>query len=180
MTIAMHYTLAAEAGNPVNWEFLPFVTILVVFGITLWLLSKFVWPIIVKALDERNEKIRSEIAHAEEAREQARAALHEYEQNLAEAREEASRMIAQARADAKATAEELRARNEQEITAMKDRATREIQAAKQAAINELHAEATTLAMAVATKILEREITADDQQRLVQESLDELSATTQPN
>lgn len=177
MAFDLHYLLAAEdaAANPLIVELLPFITILVVFGLTFWLLKDKVWPLILGGLDERNEKIRAEIQAAEESNQQARAALAEYEQSLAEAREEAAKMVAQARADAKATADELRARNEQEIAAMKDRATREIESAKQNAINELHAEATTLATAIAGKILEREVTTEDQQRLINESLDELSA-----
>ena len=47
-------------------------------------------------------------------------------------------------------------------------------AARQAAVNEIHAEASNLAAAIAGKILKREINAGDQQRLVEESLQELS------
>ena len=82
-------------------------------------------------------------------------------------------MIAKARTDAKAVAEELRKRNETDLTEMKQRATRDIDIAKTAAIVELHAEATVLAASIASKILQREITAADQQKLVEEALGEL-------
>jgi F-type H+-transporting ATPase subunit b len=62
---------------------------------------------------------------------------------------------------------------------MKHRATQDLQTAKRAAITELHAEAATLAAQIAAKILQREISADDQQRLVDESLEELT-TAQDN
>ena len=83
-------------------------------------------------------------------------------------------MIAKARADAKAVAAELRARNEADLAEMKRRATQDLQTAKRAAITELHAEAVTLAADIAAKILKRQITAEDQQRLVDESLEELT------
>ena len=51
-----------------------------------------------------------------------------------------------------------------------------IESAKKAAIGELHSEASTLAVAIATKILKREISLDDQQQLLDESLEELSGT----
>jgi F-type H+-transporting ATPase subunit b len=155
-----------------NW--MPAVTTLVVFGIAFIFLAVKVWPQITKGLDDRQNKILQEIESAEEARRQADAALEEYRENLATARQEASDMIAKARSDAKATAESLRAQNETELSEMKDRATRDIGAAKRAAITEIHDEAATLAASIATKILQREITSDDQKRLVEESLRELA------
>jgi F-type H+-transporting ATPase subunit b len=59
---------------------------------------------------------------------------------------------------------------------MKNAATADINAAKKAAIGELHAQASTLAVAIAGKILDREISADDQQALVNESLAEMAET----
>jgi F0F1-type ATP synthase membrane subunit b/b' len=53
------------------------------------------------------------------------------------------------------------------------RATSDIEAAKSAAVAEIHSEAATLAAAMAGKILRREITPKDQQKLVEESLSEL-------
>ncbi len=155
-----------------NW--LPAVTALVVFLIAFGFLYVYVWPMIVKGLDEREKKIRDEIAAAEAAREQAKAALAEYQDSLARAREEAGQMIAKARADAKAVADELRSRNESELTDMKQRATKEIESAKQAAIGALHAEASNLAVSIAGKILQREINTRDQQMFVDESIKELA------
>jgi len=165
---------ASEDGNVVSIQFLPLITTIVVFVIAFLILKSKVWPRITAGLDERDNKIRGEIKAAEDAREQANAALREYEESLAAARKEASEMIAKAKASAKAAADELRQRNEDDLAEMKQRASKEIDAAKHAAINEIHAEAATLATQVAGKILQREINADDQQRLVEESLRELS------
>src|SRR5205085_8352748 len=93
-----------------NW--LPAVTALVVFLIVFGFLYVKVWPMIIKGLDEREKKIRDEIAAAEAAREQAKSALAEYQRNLSQAREEASAMIAKAKSDAKAVADDLRSRNQ--------------------------------------------------------------------
>src|SRR5262245_38230110 len=132
----------AQVLDTSNW--LPGVTALVVFAIAFAVLAIWVWPKIAKGLDDRDRKIREEIEAAEEAREQAKEALAEYQQSLASAREEANRMIAQAKSDAKAAAEELRASNQTELAEMKQRATREIESAKQAAINEIYNEASGL------------------------------------
>ncbi|MBT8484642.1 MAG: F0F1 ATP synthase subunit B [Phycisphaerales bacterium] len=166
------HILAAE-GNPVAVQLLPLVTTVVVFGIAFFILSKNVWPRITKGLDDRDNKIRDEIKAAEESREQARAAQAEYESSLKEARQEAAEMISKAKNDAKAAADDLRQRNEQELADLKQRAQRDIQTAKQQAVTELHSEATALAASIAGKILQREISVQDQQRLVEESLREL-------
>jgi F-type H+-transporting ATPase subunit b len=164
----------AHAAGPMAFEWVTFVSSIVVFLIAFFILWRLVWPKITRALDERDQKIRDEIRSAEEAREQAKAALSQYERELAGAREEASRMIQQAKSQAKAAAEELRKRNEQELGELRQRATREIETAKQAALSEIHAEAATLATRVASRILQREISVDDQRRLVDESLEQLS------
>lgn len=162
----------AQVLDTANW--LPGVTALIVFAIAFAVLGIFVWPKITKALDDREQKIRDEIAGAEAAREQAKAALSEYQRNLAQSRDEANAMIAKARHDAKAVAEELRSRNEADLSEMKQRATREIEVARQAAVSSIYNEASNLAMSIAGKILNREITDRDQQHLVDESLRELT------
>lgn len=160
-----------------NW--MPAVTTLVVFLIAFGFLYVKVWPKIIKALDDRERKIREDIESAETAREQAKAALAAYEEELAGAREEAGKIIAKAKVDAKAVAEQLRTRNETELTEMRDRATREIETAKRIALTELHGEAANLAAEIAGKILQRQITPQDQQRLIDESLRELTSLRSP-
>jgi len=174
----MPFLLAADDPThaevmAVHW--MPAVTTLVVFLLAFGFLYIKIWPKIIGGLEDRQNKIRREITNAEEAREKANAALAKYEQELASARQEATELIAQARADAKAVAAELRQRNEVELGEMKRRATRDLQNAKHAAIMELHTEAATLAADIAGKILKREISAADQQRLVDESLAELAS-----
>ena len=165
---------AAEHAGVMDFNWLPAITALVVFLLAFGFLYIKVWPKIIKALDERQAKIRQEIESAEQAREKASAAQAEYERELANARQEASKLIAQARSDAKAVAAELRSRNEAELAEMKQRAMHELESAKRAAVSELHAEAAGLAADIAAKILKRAITPQDQQRLVDESLRELA------
>jgi F-type H+-transporting ATPase subunit b len=165
---------APEQPEIIAFNWLPAVTTIVVFVAAFGFLYVKVWPKIIGALDDRQNKIRQEIESAQEAREQAKEALAEYERELAGAHREAGEMIARAKADAEAAGAELRARNEAELAEMKLRATRDLETAKRAAITELHAEAATLATDIASKILKREISAEDQQRLVDESLEQLT------
>jgi F-type H+-transporting ATPase subunit b len=160
--------------SPFDIQFLTLGTTIVVFVLFLLLAMKFVWPHILKGLDERDQKLRDDLDAAEEARQQAKSALSEYELELSKARAEASEMIAKARQDAKSAAEELRSNNARELAEMKTAATADINAAKKAAIGQLHQEASSLAVAIAGRILDREISADDQKTLVDESLAEMT------
>lgn len=173
----LHLIAAADGSEPglLDPNLLANITGIMVFLITLVVLWLFVWPKITKGLDDRNEKILTEIKSAEDAREQAKTALADYERELARAREESSQMINDARAQAKQLAEELRAKNEQELADRMARANADIEAAKSAAVSELHAEAANLATMIAGKILKREINAADEKQLVDESLAELGS-----
>jgi F-type H+-transporting ATPase subunit b len=143
----------------------------VVFGV----LSIKVWPTIVKGLKDREMKIRNSIEEAESAQKQAKAALAQYEANLAAARAEAQKMLDDAKTQQTAIANELKAKADVELSAMRDKAKRDIDAAKAAAIAEIHAHATNLATSMAAKILKREINPGDQARMIQESLQEMGA-----
>ena len=82
-------------------------------------------------------------------------------------------MINDARTQAKQLADELRDKNEKELADRMARATADIEAAKSEAVADLHGQAATLATMIAGKILNREINAGDNQKLVEESLAEL-------
>jgi len=166
--------IASAEGTVTDIFPLTQVTAIVVFVIFLFIAMKFIWPIILNGLDQREQKLRDDLDAAEEARQQAKAALEEYERALSEAKAEATNMIAKAKQDAKSAAEELRSNNTKELASLKLVAAADIESAKQTAIGELHVEASTLAIAIASKILGREISDLDQQSLLDESLSELS------
>lgn len=176
MMLVPTFALAAEGVGAlpnVKQGLVTGITAIVVFLFVVAVLGAKVWPAISKGLDDRNDKIRSEIEAAEKARKQAAEALAQYEASLAQARAEAAKLIEQTKAQQTQLAAELRAKSEIELNAMRERAVKEIQQAKQAAVSELYSDATNLATMVAGKILKREINANDQQRLVEESLGQL-------
>ena len=149
------------------------MTAIILFVIVLGLLSTMVWPKIVSGLDERNEKIKGEIAAAEDARKQAKEALNEYEKNLAEARAQAQQMLEETKATQNELAAQLKTRAETELNEMREKAKADIDAAKKQALNELYSESVNLATVMAGKILKREVSINDEQRLMDESLAEL-------
>jgi len=165
---------AEEEGaspNPVAWNWVPFFSAIVIFGIVLFLLARFVWPKLLKGLEDREKKIRDEIYAAEEARTRANEALKEYEKSLAEARAEANKMIEATKAEQARMAADLKAKAEVEVNQLRESAMHSIEAAKRAALSEIYAETASIATLVASKILEREVSEQDQQRLVDETVE---------
>lgn len=148
----------------------PMIVSLVVFAVVLAIVSTMIWPKITRGLDERAAKIRDEIESAEMARKQAKDALDEYHKSLENARAEAQRMLDQTRAQQAQLAADLKAKADTELSQLRERAMKDIDTAKRAALSEVYTQAATLASAAASKILRKEIKADDQRALVEESV----------
>lgn len=163
------------ASGPMVFTLLQFGSAIVVFLIVFAVLSIVVWPKILKGLEAREKKIRSEIFAAEEARKQAQLAQENFKREIEATRVKAQEEIENARAQASRIAADLKARAEIELNETREHALRSIEAAKRAAVNELYAEAATLATSVAGKILKREVSVSDQQRLVEETMGEVAA-----
>lgn len=165
------------AADPLAFDFYTFITTIVVCLVVVVVLGLVVWPKILKGLDERDAKILHEIESAEAARASAMAKQKEFEHKLAAALEESDRMLREARAAAIRLGDEIRAKNESELADRARRAGEEIENARRTAVAELEAHASSLAIAIAGHILEREIAPADQKRLVEQSL---AAMNTPN
>ena len=143
---------------------------LVIFGIFFAVLATVVWPKILGALQAREDKQRSDLKTAEEAAAKATASIAEYDAKIAEARKEAASIVAEARTAAQQAANADKAKIESEVAAMKAAAKADIASAKEQALTDIYAQTASLSTAVAGKILQREINADDQQQLINDSL----------
>lgn len=146
---------------------------IVIFVLLLVVLGKYAWGPILSGLKAREEKIRKDIADAEAARAKAEATLREYNQQLATAEQKVRDMIAKATTDAEQLAASIRARAQQEGEETKERAMRDIENAREQALSEIYAQTAELSTRIAEKILKRNLNADDQRELVNQSLQEL-------
>ncbi|MHB1156326.1 MAG: F0F1 ATP synthase subunit B [Phycisphaerales bacterium] len=146
---------------------------LAMFLVLFAILAKFVWPSILKALQAREDKIRGDLRQAEQANQQAKQTLVDYQQKLAEAHAESRRMLEQTRTDADQLRAKLAAETEEELARTRQLARQEIDRAKQQAVQDLYVVAADLATAVAGKILQRQVTDQDTARLVDQSMQEL-------
>jgi len=146
---------------------------LVVFGTVLFVLGKYAWGPLLDVLQKREQFIHDSLAEAKEDRDQAESRLAEYTSRLQEARGEASKIVEEGRRDAEVVTARIDEEAREEARKVLDRAKREIEVAKQTAIKELYTSSATLATEMASRILRKELSAAEREKLVARSLDEL-------
>jgi F-type H+-transporting ATPase subunit b len=147
--------------------------VVIIFVALLAILYPTAWKNVLAGLKARESKIRQDIADAEAARKRAEETLGKYNQQLATAENQVRELLAKAGADAEKLATGMKMTAQQEVEEIKERATRDIEAARKAAVADVHAQAAELSTLIASKILRRNLNADDQRDLVKSSLEQL-------
>lgn len=143
----------------------------ITFAVFLWFCMKFVWPPIVKALDERKAKIADGLAAAEkglQAEEEARKAA---EGELQAAKEQAKEIISQAQSRATEIVDDAKGDARTEGERLLQAARNEIDQERNQAREQLRAEVVAIAMAGAEQVLMREVDA----KAHSEALEKLAA-----
>ena len=169
-TSTMTVFLALDLLAP-NWGLLFWKVI--IFGVTFWLLYKYAWGPITKALKERETTIDSSIQRAERALAEARDVQADNERARREAEQEAQRLLREARDEAERLRSEQVQQTREQIQQMRDQAQAEIEREKDGALTALRAEVADLAIQAAEKILQENLDAPRQRRLVENFIGEL-------
>jgi F-type H+-transporting ATPase subunit b len=146
---------------------------LLVFGITMFVLSRVAFPRIQEALDKRANLIRESIDEAEKTREEANTILQEYRARLKEAREQADDIIARARKTAETTTAEAVQQGRDKREELLAAARRDIEAETRRSLERIRKEVADLTVITTEKVTRKSLTGDDQKRLVEEALAEV-------
>jgi F-type H+-transporting ATPase subunit b len=146
---------------------------LLVFGLSMYLLSKLAFPRIAEALDRRQRAIEESIDTAEQIRKEADEILAEYRERLAEARGQADDIVSRARKTGEAAEGEILAAARSKREEMMEQTRRDIEAETRRAIQEIRAEVADLTVLATEKVTRKTLTDADHKRLVEEALAEL-------
>lgn len=168
---------SAAAENPgiieglgIDWTLL--VLQLVAFLLLVWALSKFVYPVFLRVLDEREERIESSLKAAREAEDHASQAQDKIDHQLDKARKEARDIVATAKSEANALLAaadtKSRANADHMVAAARDEIHKETLAAKKA----LHNETIELVAQATAKVVEKTHTAKADAAVIKSALDE--------
>ena len=148
-----------------GWTFLAQICNLM---IQLLIFKKFLLKPIKQVIADRKAKADSEIADAQKLRTEAEAMKAEYEQNLQNARTEANQIVATAQKTATVRSEEIVGEARAQAAALKQKAEADIAQERKKAVNEVKDEIGGIAMEIASKVVEREISEKDHKDLIDE------------
>jgi len=146
-----------------------------VFLILVALLAKFAWRPLLDALEERQESIRKSLDDARQAKVELERLQTESQRMLAEARSEADSILARTREDANRFRDELRQKAQQDAANIVKNAERQIELETARAMQQIRAEAVDLSVAIASKLLQRNVSREDNERLIEDTFRQLEA-----
>ena len=124
-------------------------------------------------LDKRRETADKQIADAEAAKSEAAAIKQTYEENMRQAKTKADDMILSAQKTAAQRSEEILSQAQKQAAQIKTKAASDIEREKKKAINEAKNEISELAMAIAGKVVARELNDADQDGMIDRFIEEL-------
>ena len=150
---------------------------LVLFLITMWVLSKVAFPKIQEALDKRAKMVSESIDAAERQRRESDELLAEYRARLAEAREQADDIMVRARKSAETAEAEAAAAGKEKREELVSAAKRDIEAETRRSLDQIRQEVADLTVLATERVTRKSLNAEDQKRLVEEALSEVDFST---
>jgi F-type H+-transporting ATPase subunit b len=157
---------AGNVGNAV-WTLTIFVIVVAVLG-------KFAWGPILTLLQDREQFIHKALADAKRDREDAEARLKEYTDKLQAARGEAAAMLQDARRDADRLREDMKLKAKSEAEMIVRNAERQIQLETARALQQIRHEAADLSVLIASKLIQRNLSREDNDRLIDDALTQMT------
>jgi F-type H+-transporting ATPase subunit b len=152
-----------------------YIWAIVTFLVLAAALAKFAWRPLLDALDRRQESIKKSLDDARQARQELERLRTESTRILVEARTEADGIISRTRADAARAAEEMKVKARADAENIVKNAERQIELEASRAVETIRREAVDLSIAIASRIIQRNLTREDNERLIGETLKEIEA-----
>lgn len=156
-----------------------FIWTIVTFLTLVGLLARFAWRPLLAALEERQAGIRKSLDDADRARRELEEVQTKANAVMGKARTEADSILSEARADGAKIREELRERAQQQAQAIVESAERQIQVERDRALSQIRQEAVDLSLMIASKLLRRNLTREDNAALIDEALKQVESRPVP-
>ena len=153
-----------------------YIWTIVTFLLLLWAFNKLAWTPLKAMLQAREDTIRKSLEDARQAREEMQRLKNESAQILAGARAEADTIIARTRDDASRFRDELKVKAQAEAATIVKNAEQRIEMETARALQQIRAEAVEFSVAIASKILQRNVSKEDNERLIEETFRQIEST----
>jgi F-type H+-transporting ATPase subunit b len=152
-----------------------YVWTIVTFLVLAALLARFAWRPLLEALERRQDSIRKSLDDARQAKQDLERLHVESQRILAEARSQAETILSETRADASRFRDELKQKAQAEAAGIVRNAERQIEMETARALQQIRTEAVDISVALASKILQRSVSKEDNERLIDETFKQIDA-----
>ena len=147
-----------------------FIWTIITFLVLLALLAKFAWRPLLQALESREASIRASLDDAEKAKQELERLHGESADIIRQSRVEADAIVTRSRGDAERLREDMKQKARAEADAIVKNAERQIQLETGRALQQIRKEAIDLSVMIASKLIQRNLTREDNERLIEEAL----------
>ena len=147
-----------------------FIWTIITFLVLLALLAKFAWRPLLEALETRQNAIRKALDDAQRATQELERLNLESAQIINRARVDAEAIVSQSRSDGDRLREEIKQKARAEADHIVKGAERQIQLETSRALEQIRREAVDLSVMIASKIIQRNLSKEDNERLIEEAL----------
>jgi len=152
-----------------------FIWTILTFLVLLGLLGKFAWKPLLAALDSRHELIKNSLDDADKAKQELERLQQDSKAIISEARVEAQSIVAKSRSEAEKLKGELRQKAKEEADSIVRNAEKQIQVETEKAIAEIRSEVVELSLLVASRLVKKNLSREDNQSLIEESLEQIES-----
>jgi F-type H+-transporting ATPase subunit b len=155
-----------------------FIWTIATFLVLLFLLAKFAWRPLLKALEGRQEAIKRSLEDADKAKQELARLQQESTKIIDQARVDAEGILAKTRGDGDRLREELKVRAKEEADTIIRNARQQIEMETRQAVQQVRREVADLSVMIASKLLERNLVKEDNDRLINETLKQIELSKQ--
>jgi F-type H+-transporting ATPase subunit b len=154
-----------------NWGLIPWT--LLTFGLSVFVLWKYAFGPLQRAIDGRRARIQESLDTAEQTRAEAQDLLEEYKKTLAEVRSEAEAIVERARLAGDTAKAEMVDEARRQSERIVEKAHEQVERDTRSALRALRSEVAELTALATEKVTVRSLSAEDHQRLVDDALREI-------
>ena len=171
-TVALADVSGPDILLPKASEFIP---ALIAFAVIWVVLAKFAWPPILKMMEDRENKIKSDLDEAERSKNDAAASAQEYKDRIAEADRKAEEIIAEAKKEAEAQRAEIISKAQQDAAQIITKAHGAVESERHKAMIELSGSVVDLSVEIASKVIGDSMDEAQQRKLAEKYLTEVGS-----
>ena len=150
-----------------------YIWTIVTFLVLVAALAKFAWRPLLEALERREDQIRKSLDDAQKAKQELEKLNVESQRILAAARTEAEQILSSTRSDANRFREELKQKAQVEAAGIVKNAEKQIALETARALQQIRTEAVDISVAIASKLLARNVSKEDNERLIEETFKQI-------